>query len=509
VLPARRILEPTYLHEPVYVETFGPEVADVCARANYAPDPEQAMILDAAFGIRPDGHPSAFEVDIIGPRQNIKTSTIKMIEIGWLFVTKERLVVHSAHEMTTTEETFRETALLIQDAPFLSRQLKPMSRNEDGVTKGAGQWAIELNGDRRIRYKARTRTGARGLAARKLVLDEFFAVTPSMVGSLFPTLAAQPGPQIVSASSAGLLESDALRDKRNRGRLGLTPNQFYAEWSDRRGPTPKNPMTGCEDPTCDHAKTAVGCALDDEERWWKIMSALGGRVQVETIRSMRQSMPPAEFAREFLVWWEDPPLDVNERVFGPHWARQGIPDAEVPMPTCLGIAVAPERKFSSLVAVGDYGAGDTVRVVFPAMTDPLASGHREGVGWLLPEAVAIAEKYPKIRVAIAQYGPGADLVEPLRARLGKDRVLVADMTELKDACAGFYDGICEYHDVFHNDSAEMNEAARVAVKRMSGGRFLWGWKEGTDVSMIEAGTLALWGSEQPAARRSVPMASFA
>jgi hypothetical protein len=506
VLPAKRLLEPTYSHYPEYVETFGPEVADICARANYVPDLEQEFILNATFGIRADGKPSAFEVDIIGPRQNIKTSTIKMIEIGWLFVTKERLIVHSAHEMTTTEETFLETAALISDTPFLSRHLKPGRQERDGITTGANKWAIELLGNRRIRYKARTRTGARGLAARKLVLDEFFAVTPAMVGSIYPTMAAQPAPQIVSASSAGLLESDALRDKRNRGRLGLTANQFYMEHSDPLGPTSPGGYAGCAQPGCDHAKTAVGCALDDESRWARIMPALGGRVQVETIRNFRQTMPPEEFAREFLVWWEDPPLDEEARVFGPHWARQGIADAVVPTPLCLGLAVAPERKFSSLVAVGNYGS-QGVSVVFPAMLDPLKGGHREGVTWLLDEAVAIAQKYG-IRIAVAQYGPGADLVEPLQKRLGADRVLVADMSQLKDGCSGFYDGICESHDIFHNDSVEMNDAARSAVKRMSGGRFLWGWKEGDDVSMIEAATLAVWGAAQPLPRRSVPMASF-
>lgn len=495
VQPARRLLKPTHLHVPEYVETFGPEVADICARAGFDPDPEQQLILDATFAIRPDGKPAAFEIEIVGPRQNFKTGVLKMIELGWLFVTKQRLIIHSAHELSTTEETFRETAALIEDNAFLSRHLVPTRGERQGITTGNGRWAIELTGDRRLKYRARMRTGGRGLAGSKVVLDEKFAVTASMIGSLYPVLAAQPEPQVVGASSAGLLESDALRDSRDRGRNGLTANQFYIEYSDPDGPTPQKPYAGCASKDCTHAKTAVGCALDDEERWERIMTALDTRVQRETIRSLRQSMPPAEFAREFLVWWEDPPLDADQQVFGPHWARQGIPDAVVPKPRCLGIAVAPERKFSSIAAIGDYG-DDSVKVVFPATTDPRLSGHRSGVTWLLDEACTIADKYG-IRVAVAKYGPGADLVEPLIERLGEDRVLVADMDDLKDGCAGFYDGITESHDIFHNDSPEMNDAARSAVKRMSNGRFLWGWKEGDDASMLEAGTLAKWGDEQP------------
>lgn len=474
---------------PESVETFGPEVADICARAGFAPDPEQELILDATFAILPNGKPAAFEVDMVGPRQNFKTGALKMIELGWLYVTKERLVIHSAHELSTTEETFRETAALIEDNRFLSRHLLPTRGDRPGITAANGRWAIELTGDRRLRYRARQATGGRGLTGDKVVLDEFFAVTPAVIGSLYPTLSAVPRPQVVSASSAGLLMSEALRDKRDRGRKGLTANQFYIEYSDLNGPTHEKPNPGCASPTCDHAKTAKGCALDDEERWARIMSALGTRVLPETIRSLRQAMPPAEFAREFLVWWDDPPIEDDAQLFGPHWGKQGVPDAKVPAPRCLAVAVERDRSHSSLAAVGDYGT-DAVKVVFPATSDPAKGGRRPGTSWVIDEAATLAEKYG-IPVAIAGSGPGEDLVPGLRERLGS-KLLVADMSDLKSACATFYDGVTETHTVFHNDSEDLNTAAREAEKRMSGDRFLWG----RDNSMLEAVTLALWGSGQ-------------
>jgi hypothetical protein len=497
-LRARRRLEPTHLHVPEYVETFGPEVADLCAKAGFAPDPEQELILDATFAIQSNGKPAAFEVDMVGPRQNFKTGVLKMIELGWLYVTKERLSIHSAHELSTTEETFRETAALIEDNSFLSRHLLPTRGDRPGITAANGRWAIELTGDRRLRYRARQATGGRGLSGDKVVLDEFFAVTPAVIGSLYPTLSARPRPQVVSASSAGLLMSEALRDKRDRGRGGLTHNQFYIEYSDPDGPTPKRPNPGCETPGCMHAKTAAGCALDDERRWERIMSALDRRVLRETIRSLRQAMPPEEFAREFLVWWEDPPADSASQVFGPHWGKQGIADAVAPKPRCLGVAVEPGRAYSSLAAVGDYGA-DAVRVVFPASSRADVGGRRPGASWIVDEACSIADRHG-IPVAIAGSGPGADLVEPLRERLG-DRLLVADMSDLKDACAALYDGITETHTVFHNDAAELNDAARDGGRRMSAGRFLW------DHSMLEAPSLALWGATAKQPTRT-PMAAF-
>lgn len=488
---ARRRVEPTFLHAPEYVETFGPIVSDLCARAGFAPDPEQELILDLTFAIKPDGSSAAFEVDLVGPRQNFKTGVLKMMELGWLYVTKQRLIIHSAHELSTTEETFRETADLIESAPFLSRHLAPTKSDRPGITTGNGKWSIELQGDRRIKYRARRNTGGRGLTGDKVVLDEAFALLPSHVGSLYPTLAAVPDPQVVSASSAGLLESEILRDKRERGRAGSSPDQAWVEYTDLRQPTLENPDAGCADgKDCTHAKTALGCVLDDESRWAEIMPALGRRVKVETIRSMRQAMPPDEFAREFLVWWDDPPLDLDQQVFGPHWRRAAVPDAVVPEPLCVGISVEWEsRRWASLGAVGAHG--DSLHVLFPAAVDGLP-GRRRGTAWVVEAVEALAKRYPSLMFAVDGGGPAADLVDALREACD-GRLVVAGMADMKDACAAVFTGITENETVKHNDDPDLNAAARVAVKRYSGDRFLWGRRQSDgDVSMLEAVTLALW-----------------
>lgn len=491
---ARRRVEPTWLSAPVYVETFGPIVSDLCARADYAPDPEQELILDLVFAIKPDGTAAAFEVDIIGPRQNFKTGVLKMMEIGWLYVTKQRLIIHSAHELSTTEETFRETADLIESAPFLSAKLAPTKSDRPGITTGNGKWSIELVGDRRIKYRARRNTGGRGLTGDKVVLDESFALLPSHIGSLYPTLAAVADPQVVSASSAGMFESEILRDKRDRGRVGASPDQVYVEYGDNRAPTVEHPNAGCLSKGCTHAKTVAGCALDDEARWASIMPALGRRVKVETIRSMRQAMPPAEFAREFMVWWDDPPLDVDQQVFGVHWGRQSAADAVVPTPRSIGISVEFDaRRWGSLGAFGEHGDG--LGIVFPAAIaeGPNAGpGRRAGTGWLIPAVEDIAHRHPEVTFAIDGGGPAADLIEQLQEILG-GQLRVANFADMKDACAAFFDGITESKTLMHNGDPDLTEAARSAVKRFSGDRFLWGRKQSAgDISLLDSVTLAQW-----------------
>ena len=120
-------------------------------------DPEQELLLDLIFAIRPDGRSAAFEVDIVGPRQNFKTGTILMAELGWLFVTEQKLIVHSAHELDTTAEAFRDLAAMIERTPSMARRLAPNRGERPGISEGNGRWAIELRTGQRMKYKARTK----------------------------------------------------------------------------------------------------------------------------------------------------------------------------------------------------------------------------------------------------------------------------------------------------------------------------------------------------------------
>lgn len=357
---AKRKNPAAWSHEVEYLYTFGPEVADVAATTGLIPDENQEWILDQTFGYLADGRPAAFEVDIIAPRQNIKTASIEMIELGWLYVTEESFIVHTAHELDATEEAFIDLRGRIEETPQLAKYLDPTKGEKDhpGMITGNGSWEIHLIGGTRLKYKARHKDAGRALTADKLVLDEYFAVQPSMIGSLYPTLTTIPDAQVVGASSAGKLYSKALREHRKRGRAGTSPRQFYAEWGDRRA------WTGCKAKHCDHALTTIGCALDDEKRWAEIMPAWGLRVFPETIRAMRQAMPPMEFAREFMVWWEDPPNDDEAPGVLDLKAWGELKDQSAPAPSRveLVIDVSPDRRSSTIGVAGEGPGGKTLVV---------------------------------------------------------------------------------------------------------------------------------------------------
>ena len=116
-----------------YASTAGPMVARLCEAVGYRPDPEQRLILDQVFALTDEGLPAASTVVVIAPRQNLKTAVLKMITLGWFFVTLERSVTWSAHEFGTAKGAFEdpfETGLvqLIENTPMLARRLKSVAR---------------------------------------------------------------------------------------------------------------------------------------------------------------------------------------------------------------------------------------------------------------------------------------------------------------------------------------------------------------------------------------------
>ncbi|GAA2516734.1 hypothetical protein [Winogradskya humida] len=471
---ARRRVDPTWLSHPDYVETYGPEVADICALAGFPPDPVQELILDLTFAIGPDGKSAAFEIDIIGPRQQFKTGVIKQMELGWLFVTEERLIVHSAHELDTTAEAFRELADLIESAPSLSKRLAPSRGERPGISEGNGRWAIELTNGQRVKYKARTKSSGRGLTGNKIVLDEAFALQPTHMGALLPTLAAVPDPQVVKASSAGKADSLVLHEAKDRGRAALSPRQVYVEYGDL------DAHKGCRDSDCDHAKTARGCAFDDEERWGRIMPALHGRVTVETVRSMRQSMPPEEFGREFMVWWDDPEDEAGLPLEA--WGLcADVASAPISRPVFM-IDAAPKSKSAAIVAAMLRPDG----LIHLEVVD-----HRPGTAWLPGRAVQLLKHRP-LDWVIDPGGPaGALLPDLITAKIEPRQMSTRDLGQ---ACEAFSAAV-ENHGLRHLGDPVLARAIRSAARRDIGDG-LWAWsrrRSDVDITTLVGATGAFWG----------------
>jgi hypothetical protein len=152
-------------------------------------------------------------VALIVSRQNGKGSIIEAAELGWLFLLKERLVLHTAHEVKTSAEAFLRIKDLIENCPTLTKRCKkPRLVN--------GEQTIETLSGQRLRFMARSKGAGRGFTGHKIILDEAYALEDKHMAALFPTLTAVPDPQVWYTSSAPHADDAVLSALMDRGAAG-------------------------------------------------------------------------------------------------------------------------------------------------------------------------------------------------------------------------------------------------------------------------------------------------
>jgi hypothetical protein len=499
------LVAPAYEAAPAYTETLGGEVAELAVLAGFAPDPEQRLALDLIFALS-SGRSAAFEVAVVAARQNLKTGVFLQAALGWLFVTESPLVVWSAHEFRTSREAFRALDELIAGTPALSRRVLK-------VATANGDESIELRNRCRVIFKARTSTGGRGLSGDKVVLDEAFALLPEHMGALLPTVSARPDPQVVYGSSAGMRTSAVLRGIRDRGRAGAAGRLGYLEWASD---------AACADLMCAHQLGADGCALDVEDNWRPANPMLGRRrpngtgLSVEHVRAERAAMPPAEFARERMGWWDDAPEPGAAWVIDPAvWAGLADPAAPRPALPGLGLAVSADRAWASLGATGALPDGSTLVELIE---------NRRGTGWIVARAAELAARHGTPLV-VNPGEPAAGLIPALRTA-GVD-LLLPTAREVAQACAALYDAAhtavinpgepaaglipaLRTAQLRHLGQPALNTALGGARKRKVGDG-LWAWdleRSPVDVAPLSAVTLAWHGmttAPPPAAPPPLPL----
>lgn len=345
------LVDPAFANFPAYAETFGPEVADLCHLAGYAPDPEQELALNALFGIDRDGKSVVFEFVNVCGRQNMKTGLMKQAVLGWLFITEQRLITWSAHEMTPTREAFNDLVNLIEGCPPLARRLEQGPTS--GVFRGSGQESIALRSSaecptgQRVLFKARTNAGGRGLTGDKVILDEGFALKPEHMGSLVPTLSAVPDPQLLIGSSACRPESEVLRKLVERGRSSDPSKRkrlAYLEFC--------APVGCCEQDDCQHYLGAPGCAMDSREYIQMANPQAGRRISWEYLEAERATLDPQEFGRERMGWHDFPPTEDGPLISRETWATLADPESEITGAVGFGVYV---NKLQTSAAIGVAG----------------------------------------------------------------------------------------------------------------------------------------------------------
>lgn len=437
--------------------TYGPEVADVCAKAGFAPDPQQELGLDLVFAIRPDGSPASFSFCVICARQNLKSGLFMQCVIGWLFVLDDvEEIAWSAHELKTSLDAQTKLFEVLENS-FLSKYL-PATKNA-GLYDTNGKERIELNTEQTVWFQTRTVNGGRGLGKPKVILDEAFKLKARTVGALLPILLAQWNPQLLYGSSAPPLDPDAdvLRDVMERGRNGKSPEMSYLEWLARREP--------CADPDCRHPKDAlargIDCALDREHLLRQANPTLTtGRITMRTLRNLRQELPPAEYMRECLGWTEEID-DVNPPVLDlRRW--NGMKDENAPRPAkgVVVVDVEPDQSASTVGVAGNGPRGRTLLLV----------QHRKGTAWVPKAVKKLSEEIEILETRLHPQSPAGALAKGLKKR-GLE-VTKMTSTDMGVACAGFQSGVDGGRYV-HVGQTDLDAAAAAARTKRAGAAEQW------------------------------------
>lgn len=463
------VTAPAHLWVPEHASSAAGEAIDLATSLGMILDGEQRLALEAILAEKANGQWAGFEAAVIAARQNLKTYLLEALVLADLFLFGSNLVIWTAHLFPTTMEAFRDLKRVIESNAFVSRRVKRIS-------EANGEESIELVSGQRLLFRARSKSGGRGLTGDRVILDEAFALGPSEMGSLLPTLSARPNPQVIYASSAGKTDSHVLRGVRDRGRAHNDPSLVYIEWC--------APVVGCIDDRCDHRPGTPGCALDDIDAWRQANPALDRRLSIDRIAAERRALPAAEFARERLGWWDEPPGNVAGLPLN-LWEASTLAG---PTGTLLALAVdvTPDLAFASISRASAVPAG-----VLLDLAD-----HRRGTSWVAGE-VARLRAGTTVPVALDMGTPASVLNDELAGLDDPIDTANPAASDVAHACSALLDGIIRRR-VWHSDDPLLDAAVRGATRRAMGdGAWAWSRKNSqADISPLVAATLALWACGQ-------------
>jgi hypothetical protein len=458
---------PTHLWVPEHVSSASAEAAGLAESVGMRLDPEQLLALDAILAEKANGQWAGFEAVVIAARQNLKTYLLEAVVLADLFVFGSELVVWTAHLFPTTMEAFRDLKRIIEGSDHLRRRVKKIS-------EANGEESLELVSGQRLLFRARSKSGGRGLTGDRVILDEAWALGASEMGSLLPTLSARPNPQVVYASSAGKSSSTILRGVRDRGRAGNDPSLVYVEWC--------APVVACGSDRCDHRPGFPGCALDNPNLWRMANPALGRRITEEHILGERRALPAEEFARERLGWWDEP---VGAGGGMPPALWESATTTAAPGALCaLAVDVTPDLAFASIGRATAVAGGVLVDV----------AAHDRATGWVAAEVVRLRGESGV--PVVVDLGSPASVVHDDLGRLGVTSLNPA-AREVAQACSSLLDGMIRRR-VWHPADPRFDEAVKAVSRRPLGDAWAWSRRNSlADISPLVAVTLALWGASRP------------
>jgi len=449
------------------------ELADTYGVADGHPlDESQKFTLRAALGEREDGSWAAATVGDFEPRQNGKNDTCGARELAGLVLFGERLIIHTAHEFPTANESFLRLVAVFEAWDDLRAKVAR-------IRYANGEQGIELLSGQRLKYRARTGGSGRGFAKADLIVyDEAQHLLAEHVAASGPARLANPNNQSWYMGSGGMATSKNSWRMRRRAIAGNGGRFAYVEHT-------------AEDVALigDRVVSSQPDVLD-REAWAKANPAYGHRITDESMFSLYGELGPELFARECLCLWDPEAGDVESIIPARAWALcKDVKSGPTGRP-CFAVDVSPDRRSATIVAAAPSGRGG---IHVEITGDDEVYDHRPGTEWLVPRLVALQQRW-RGKVAIAKGSPAWSLEEDLRAA-GID-LLPASTEEHAQACGDLFDTIIARR-LRHLGQPELDMAVGGADQKNQGDAWLWSRRTSSvDISPLVAATLACWASKQ-------------
>jgi hypothetical protein len=519
---------------------FGEQTVELARKSGLILDDWQAWGLIRSMGTREDGHWSAFEVCWICARQNGKNAVLEARQLGGLYVIREELQIHTAHEFKACSEHFRRIETIIRGNDSLLRKVK-----RNGIRTSHGEEAIELRAEPslvfghrgtqirrsiapRLRFLARSRGSGRSFTADAVYYDEAMILAQEDVDASMPTMSAVPNSQMWFAGSAGFPDSTQLSSVRDRGIAGTDPTLVFLEWS----------CEFCPDLCPD--KKAPRCRFghdrrDDPHSWARANPGFNIRISQEHVGREFIKMATSGFDRERLGIGDWPAGDLSFAVIPQHdWDACAWPGpGEMPRPRriALSVDIVPDQSAATIAIAGllpQEPAGEDGVLPERACTLEIGSDgtwddHRAGVDWILPRLRELAASNKVIAIVIDPVGPGAELITSLEiagfaqkaagSASAKSLLVTCQLRDVTQAHAQFLRGLgvppppqndlpgsaaAPPRTIWHRDQPDMRRAVAAAVQRDVGdGQHAWARRDTTeDISPLCAGTMAVWAARK-------------
>ena len=450
-----------------YDFSYGGDAGELAAAYGLTPDPWQQIVLDDWFAVDENGKYVHDTCGLSVPRQNGKNGVLEVRELYGMTVEGEK-ILHTAHEVKTARKAFLRLVSFFEN----EREYPELVEAVKCIRKTNGQEAIELNNGGSIEFSARSKGAARGFTVDVVICDEAQELNDDQLEALMPTSAAGPlqnSQLILLGTPPGPSTNGDVFPRTRKGAMSdNAEGTSWLEWS----------------------VNEVGDVYD-ESRWEETNPALGYRLTRKSIEKELKTMSPDGFARERLGWWAS---DIANACFKYEaWRKLAavFTDEEIADQSewkrALGVKFSPDGATAS-VAIAIWQQGETPHV------EVIETGSTAfGISWAVETASKLWRKVSVIAVdgkSLAQTFIG----ELADAGVSKKAICLASTANVITASSMFVNAVGS-GEITHNNQPALNDAVACAQKRKIGADGGFGFKSAneTDVTPLEAASLALWG----------------